>query len=326
MNKMLNATIALMVLAASCVSTVQAEVIFGSVQNAVNSDDLVNPFPECYSNRGSRHRLEEHCPMKGSDLRGFDFYYTPMIWGTAESVNAALRWVRLVEGVLLELENSWSIRSHFLESLKAAGVFFYLSTDANEATDQYYPCPANSACYSDRRVADALPLGRLSNLNWNAIRHFLIHELTHAYHDLLLDGGFSNQCVLDAYANSVGRDGLHANTYAATNHKEYFAQIVSYAMRVSQGAYCTPQVDGESCPNGLIRVDHYTTSPVYPVQNKWLLAEYDPNGAGLFDAFFDPAGHLDFYGPHTPTETDPLTTPTVDLARRDCDTAVWWPE
>ena len=109
-------------------------------------------------------------------------------------------------------------------------------------TDPYFSCSVAGGCYvsGSRIIQRGLSPTHPQNTNWGSVRHFLIHELTHAFHDIALVDGFENQCVKDAYHYSVERDGLHANTYAATNHLEYFAQIIGYAMRIGSGAYCSP--------------------------------------------------------------------------------------
>jgi len=59
----------------------------------------------------------------------------------------------------------------------------------------------------------------------------ILHELSHAYHDQFLS--FNNPEILDAYNTAMKKgnykkvmlyDGRQAEHYAATNHKEYFAE------------------------------------------------------------------------------------------------------
>ena len=285
--------------------------------------DNFEPFPDCINGASNTEMGLLDCPTK-TMVRGFDVRISSQLSGGA--VPLILEWLTLADAVLLELENAWHIRGHFVSGLRHAGVSFYLSPpvgDGSTITDPYAGCPPNSGCYraGKRIVEDQISVSRPSNINWGSMRNFMIHELAHAYHDLMLEDGFGNNCVRDAYRFSVRRDGLHANTYAATNHLEYFAQMVSYAMRVPGGAYCSP--DPAPCPDGLIIKQGYRASPNLPVQNKWLLAEYDFNGAALFDAFLDPEGHLDRYYPWNP---DPLLHPLAPERSRNCDPTIWWPE
>jgi hypothetical protein len=53
-------------------------------------------------------------------------------------------------------------------------------------------------------------------------RSVLLHEVTHAVHHHLFD--YDNPHVIAAYTNAMSK-GLYAGQYAATNHKEYFAEL-----------------------------------------------------------------------------------------------------
>ena len=300
---------------------------FGAMRRSLNLDtEIGNLFPQCTDPVTDA----EDCPMK-TIVRGFPVYVSSYLpGGMAVTV---MKWIELADAVLLELESSWNIRRYFIERLRQSGVSFYLALHDRdgtlEVTDPYFSCPVAGGCYvrNSRVVQEGLSPTHPQNTNWGSMRNFMVHELAHAFHDIALVDGFENQCVKDAYYYSVERDGLHANTYAATNHLEYFAQMVSYAMRIGSGAYCSPDPDAELgqslCPDGLVVIKWYRASPNYPVQNKWLLADYDFNGAALFDAFLDPEGHLDS---HTPPNTDPLLNPLAGENTRDCDATIWWPE
>ena len=300
---------------------------FGEIRLPLNLEtEIGNLFPQCTAPVAGT----ENCPMK-TTIRGFPVYVSSYLpGGMAVTI---LKWIDLADAVLLELESSWNIRRYFVERLRQSGVSFYLALHDRDGTlgvtDPYFSCSVAGGCYvsGSRIIQRGLSPTHPQNTNWGSVRHFLIHELTHAFHDIALVDGFENQCVKDAYHYSVERDGLHANTYAATNHLEYFAQIIGYAMRIGSGAYCSPDPDAELgqslCPDGLVIISSWRASPNYPVQNKWLLADYDFNGAALFDAFLDPEGHLDS---HFPSNTDPLLNPLAGENTRDCDASIWWPE
>ena len=316
-----------LILAASATHAHVVHDRLGTMRSPLNLEtEPGNPFPQC----ADPVTAPSDCPTQ-TTLRGFPVYISSYF--PDEMEDTALNWLDLADAVLLELESSWDIRRYFIERLRQSGVSFSLALHDRDGTlgvtDPYFLCPVSGGCYmsGSRIVQEGLSPTHPQNTNWDSMRHFMIHELAHAYHDIALVDGFDNQCVMDAYRYSVQRDGLHANTYAATNHLEYFAQMVSYAMRAPDGAYCSPDPDAELgqslCPDGLITIRWYRASPNYPVQNKWLLANYDFNGTALFDAFFDPKGHLDW---HFPWEPDPLLTPLAGEQTRNCDASIWWPE
>lgn len=72
-------------------------------------------------------------------------------------------------------------------------------------------------------------------LDWSRVQRWMVlHELAHGYHDQFVPGGFENKEVIAAYENAVetrlyervARAGARPQKgYAATNHKEYFAEL-----------------------------------------------------------------------------------------------------
>ena len=287
-----------------------------------------DPFPECANGITNTETGLKDCPSLTS-VRGFDVRVSSYLPGG--SVPLVMEWLDLADAILMQLENDMDIRGHFLNGLREAGVSFYLALGPDGQGDPYSRCPPNAACWRSgtRIVEDRIPIDNPSNVNWRSIRHFLIHELAHAYHDIYLEDGFGNKCVLDAYDFSVVRDGLHADVYAGTNHLEYFAQIVSYSLRSVEGSFC--DVD-EGCGSSMIGNRSRTQGSTgydstYPnqVRDVWALYSYDRNGAGLFDAFLNPQGHLDRYFWYQPGG-DPLSNRYVAERSRNCDASVWWPE
>ena len=71
-------------------------------------------------------------------------------------------------------------------------------------------------------------------LSWTREQPWMVlHELAHAYHDQVLEGGFDNRDIRDAfrhateaklYATVLHYDGKQVRAYAATNPMEYFAE------------------------------------------------------------------------------------------------------
>lgn len=62
----------------------------------------------------------------------------------------------------------------------------------------------------------------------------MLHELTHAYHDQMMNDGFENPAIKEAwqklidsgkYQKTLHADGHETKHYALTNHKEFFAEF-----------------------------------------------------------------------------------------------------
>jgi hypothetical protein len=88
----------------------------------------------------------------------------------------------------------------------------------------------------DPAKARCVELANIRNfLDWTIEQPWmLLHELSHGYHHQFLDGGFENRDIRATYEramqaklyDSVLRaNGRTDRGYAATNHKEYFAEI-----------------------------------------------------------------------------------------------------
>ncbi|MCY4515187.1 MAG: hypothetical protein OXC69_08670 [Candidatus Tectomicrobia bacterium] len=277
-------------------------------------------------------------------VRGFPVYVSSHVSVSDDKEEGVSQWLDILGAVLLELEVSKEIRGYFVERLRRSGVSFYLLfVDPNSSSDLPWQvhslCPEFQGCYlSESRVVQATHSPRTPP-EWTHVRQTLIHELAHAFHDIALVDGFQNQCVLDAYRYSVERDGLHDGFYASWNHQEYFAEIVSYAMRAVNGKYCEPHPEGlirdfyetgpDFCPEDNLLISHlYSHRPHENIEilNRWLLAGYDFNAAMLFDAFLDPRGHIEAYFHYPPSVPDPLLKPLAGEGTLDCDRSVWWPE
>jgi len=101
---------------------------------------------------------------------------------------------------------------------------------------QYHPSPKwLTGRGHDRRLAKKVHITHANQLlsRQQMLKHpaVILHELAHAYHDQFL--GFDDQRIVDAYDKAMA-DGLYEKVllytgkkvrhYAATNHKEYFAE------------------------------------------------------------------------------------------------------
>ena len=68
----------------------------------------------------------------------------------------------------------------------------------------------------------------------DVLSNYLVHELSHAFHDKSIPGGFANEHIIDAYDRQhsllryqhvLKADGDYDEAYANSNAIEYFAQL-----------------------------------------------------------------------------------------------------
>ncbi|MCY3731025.1 MAG: hypothetical protein OXF98_06750 [Rhodospirillaceae bacterium] len=113
--------------------------------------------------------------------------------------------------------------------------------------DPWWPCqvpspdkPSSKACYRADTQVIGITLGRLAG---GPSHYTVMHELAHAYHDLVVEDGFNNRCVARAYELSMAAGKLEnvpvfgpaptpeivlRPTYASSNHREFFAEITGW--------------------------------------------------------------------------------------------------
>ena len=82
----------------------------------------------------------------------------------------------------------------------------------------------------------------LSRGQWAKHPYVILHELAHAYHDQVLENGFQNKAVLDAY-NEAKAKGIYEKVllytgrtvkhYGLTNQMEYFAECTEAYLGVN---------------------------------------------------------------------------------------------
>ncbi|MBC8245730.1 MAG: metallopeptidase [Verrucomicrobia bacterium] len=82
----------------------------------------------------------------------------------------------------------------------------------------------------------------LSRGQWAKHPYVILHELAHAYHDQVLENGFQNEGVLDAY-NEAKANGIYEKVllytgrtvkhYGLTNQMEYFAECTEAYLGVN---------------------------------------------------------------------------------------------
>ena len=124
-----------------------------------------------------------------------------------------------------------------LKKLRTLGIWIeHDHPDLNVEPGPYHPGAAWLAERGyDTRLAKKVHITRAASLleRHHMLKHpaVVLHELAHAYHDQIL--GFDDPRIIEAY-NRAMDDGLYdevlvydgstTRAYAATNHKEYFAE------------------------------------------------------------------------------------------------------
>ena len=80
--------------------------------------------------------------------------------------------------------------------------------------------------------AQAVEISNVTNyMSWTEINQpfMVLHELAHAYHDRVLEWGFYNKDVWQAYDNAV-ENGLYTNVNYQDSNGYYFIQDRAYAL------------------------------------------------------------------------------------------------
>ena len=82
----------------------------------------------------------------------------------------------------------------------------------------------------------------LNRGQWAKHPYVILHELAHAYHDQVLENGFQNKAVLDAYKKAKAKgayekvllySGRTVKHYGLTNQMEYFAECTEAYLGVN---------------------------------------------------------------------------------------------
>ena len=82
----------------------------------------------------------------------------------------------------------------------------------------------------------------LNRGQWAKHPYVILHELAHAYHDQVLENGFQNKAVLDAYKEAKAKgtyekvllySGRTVKHYGLTNQMEYFAECTEAYLGVN---------------------------------------------------------------------------------------------
>ena len=156
---------------------------------------------------------------------------------TIETLNTHLRFLEL------------SAMGAYFTHLKDKTSIYVFPNRQDSYSDE---CPSNSDCYFHGPNRSQVLIEMSSHTSYtdrfiDTELSTLIHELAHAYHDLVLENGFSNECVNQAYLiaeesrlyrNYVFRTSPNASedrifsdpsgAYAIKNPQEYYAEMVTF--------------------------------------------------------------------------------------------------
>ena len=117
--------------------------------------------------------------------------------------------------------------------------------------DPWWPCaipapdkPSSKGCYRADLETIGITLGMLAKPE--DVSHYgVVHELAHAYHDIVVENGFDNRCIARAYELSMaagkfenipmflsertpGVAQIAGPVYAASNQMEFFAEVTGW--------------------------------------------------------------------------------------------------
>ena len=301
--------------------------------NAHLDFELLTPdedlFPECRTEPESPDR---YCPYR-LQIEEWDVYLSPHIlsdeWFTETSAGHSLGNGRSVsnfdaygayggvqgypsslEGIIAGLENiAPQLRlmerdpfpKHFASMLREKGAYFFITPRVRKVgspdwhrVDQDKPYSCETPCYGGGGQIHITTF----NISLPQVIEVLVHEMAHAWHDLVVPDGSDNQCIKDAYRFSVERDQLYydrpytglphgvyrsgltgpfrpvrserLNSYASVNRQEYFAEIVRHYF--------------------LGRTFSADSQSNYPFNDRWGMYDVDRNGYFTVFALFDESG------------------------------------
>ena len=196
------------------------------------------------------------CPSKRI-VDGFEVRLSPAFDASGgESYEVMGRALRYIEAELTMMSARGQMPELALARLRQSGVSIYLAPPAvriGEIEDDWWPCGEGAVCFrsSVRRV------GVTTEFLFDYYRrgNTLMHELSHAYQNLVVRDGDDNPCIRAAHEDAVssgkyrnvkndyryGRSvengyQIHAVAYALTNRFEYWAEATE-AFYYFNGAY-----------------------------------------------------------------------------------------
>lgn len=230
--------------------------------------------------------------------------------------SAVSEWFRMAEATLYDLERRKGISPYFVDSLRRGGVSFYLHPGATTPPGKYEPFEYDrhrphpdfwaASYYTNRRVVLGVHMGN-AFATYEHHKNVMVHEIAHAYHDIVVADGFGNACVDAAYNASVVDGGLHDGHYISNNPHEYFAETLMYVLgesRVQEGLY-KPDLDGEGTgtwlwPNTDSFSEDRRQNYGMRTRDRWALFKYDRNAVGMFESLagshVDKRADVDCYG------------------------------
>ena len=196
------------------------------------------------------------CPRKHI-IDGFEVRTSPAFdEDESASYDDMGRALRYIEAELTMMTAPGQIPKLALARLRESGVSIYLapsSVTTGEFEDSWWPCGENGGCYTSASRRAGVTTETM--FRYYRIHNYALHELAHAYQNLVVRDGDNNLCIRRAYEEAVssgkyrnvkndyryGRsveDGylIHPEAYAITNRFEYWAEATE-AFYYFNGAY-----------------------------------------------------------------------------------------
>ena len=192
------------------------------------------------ANLSSAFANDSYCEGPGCPVRfevgGFDVWVSPNIYDAVdfshERLGLVLDLLRAQISYIDPPTNYQGVPDAAVDALRAE-VSFYFSQRGRTDTDVWWPCGKGFGCYDNNlmRIGFRVP----DFLHHHAKENFALHELAHAYHALVIEDGYQNQCIIDAYERSV-------NLYDHICHHHYMSHIPPHEGAKCERAYAATNV------------------------------------------------------------------------------------
>ena len=237
---------------------------------------------------------EEGCPRR-TYTRGFEVRISPVLdaaWDEADLGLAMSHFTAQLGFLLDPMAAKWGygVPASAMGRLLKARVAFYIHDSTLPdpmAEERWWPCHGGS-CYNGQHRRVGLNTANLLRAHFNG--YIVLHELAHAYHHLIVPGGYRNECIVDAYEAAMEK-GLYVDMkrdYRRSGKPAHAGYGVSH---------------GLTLPNHIEYFAHGTTAyfwrnHTYPF-NRHDLHEYDSRLYWIVRRFWDNPGAA------CPTTADP---------------------
>ena len=148
----------------------------------------------------------EGCPTRYL-IEGFEVWMSPSLEDNPVYTDEYLdRYLDVIQAQLLYMDSVGVIPQEAMNALRDSGLTIYIDDPDNQ--QEWWPCaPGPGGCYASgsHRIGGSF-WGNAGNvLNGWHWQSFILHEVAHAYHHEIVDGGFGNPCILHAYQRNKDR-------------------------------------------------------------------------------------------------------------------------